>query len=356
MAVEALVNPERVKQSASLTPEEWKVFFLVDGRRSLGEICRPGGRRTTRPRCRSCTACCGRASCASLPIRRRPEAAERAPAKARAPRRCPAEAARSRPSGRVQPRPALRKVEDDTSEIVTRKAVQYMANASKVTVSRLVLVTDGTRDLVPAHPRHLHPGPPPQQRHRDHRPQGLLLPRAHRPQPRGFVLVDLKSRNGSFVNGKRIEAALLKTGDEVRLGTAQLVYKVDYTSAMGVSSVTFGRARDPAVSRNPLPRARRGAARVLAPPYDVIPPAYQDGAVRARPPQHRARGPEPHGGTKPATGRRGTPTGAGGRGPAGRRPGARALRARADVRRGGPDAGGASGCSRASARRTRARA
>ena len=29
-----------MKQSVTLTPEEWKVFFLVDGRRSLREICR----------------------------------------------------------------------------------------------------------------------------------------------------------------------------------------------------------------------------------------------------------------------------------------------------------------------------
>ena len=48
--------------------------------------------------------------------------------------------------------------------------------------------------------------------------------------PDGFVLVDLKSRNGSYVNGHRIESALLKTGDEVRLGAARLAYRVDFTS------------------------------------------------------------------------------------------------------------------------------
>ena len=37
--VEALANPEWVKDKMSLTPEEWSVFFLVDGRRSLQEIC-----------------------------------------------------------------------------------------------------------------------------------------------------------------------------------------------------------------------------------------------------------------------------------------------------------------------------
>ncbi|HEY6548859.1 MAG TPA: FHA domain-containing protein, partial [Vicinamibacteria bacterium] len=48
--------------------------------------------------------------------------------------------------------------------------------------------------------------------------------------PDGFVLVDLKSRNGCWLNGKRAETVVLKTGDEVRLGMARLVYKVDYTS------------------------------------------------------------------------------------------------------------------------------
>ena len=51
--------------------------------------------------------------------------------------------------------------------------------------------------------------------------------------PDGFVLVDLNSRNGTFVNGKRIDSGILKTGDEVRLGTARLLYKVDYTTAVG---------------------------------------------------------------------------------------------------------------------------
>ena len=46
----------------------------------------------------------------------------------------------------------------------------------------------------------------------------------------GFNVVDLKSRNGTYVNGQRIETAALRTGDEVRLGTAKLQYRVDSTS------------------------------------------------------------------------------------------------------------------------------
>ena len=50
--------------------------------------------------------------------------------------------------------------------------------------------------------------------------------------PDGFVVVDLKSRNGTFVNGKRIESrACSRPATRSALGTARLVYKVDYTSS-----------------------------------------------------------------------------------------------------------------------------
>ena len=45
--------------------------------------------------------------------------------------------------------------------------------------------------------------------------------------PDGFVVVDLKSRNGSFINGRRVETGPLRNGDEVRMGPARLVYRVD---------------------------------------------------------------------------------------------------------------------------------
>ena len=36
--IEVIANPERVKHSVTLTGEEWRVFFIVDGRRSVEEI------------------------------------------------------------------------------------------------------------------------------------------------------------------------------------------------------------------------------------------------------------------------------------------------------------------------------
>jgi pSer/pThr/pTyr-binding forkhead associated (FHA) protein len=39
------------------------------------------------------------------------------------------------------------------------------------------------------------------------------------------MVVDLKSRNGSYINGRRVETGPLRNGDEVRMGPARLVYR-----------------------------------------------------------------------------------------------------------------------------------
>lgn len=46
--------------------------------------------------------------------------------------------------------------------------------------------------------------------------------------PEGFVLEDLNSRNGSFVNGIRIDRRLLHENDAIRLGNSNFVYNIVY--------------------------------------------------------------------------------------------------------------------------------
>jgi pSer/pThr/pTyr-binding forkhead associated (FHA) protein len=41
-----------------------------------------------------------------------------------------------------------------------------------------------------------------------------------RPEDGAFVLEDLRSKNGTFVNGKRVSKTLLRPGDVIRLGSA----------------------------------------------------------------------------------------------------------------------------------------
>ncbi len=43
--------------------------------------------------------------------------------------------------------------------------------------------------------------------------------------PKGYSIVDLKSENGTFVNGKRVTEHLLADGDAVQIGTQKLIYR-----------------------------------------------------------------------------------------------------------------------------------
>jgi hypothetical protein len=46
--------------------------------------------------------------------------------------------------------------------------------------------------------------------------------------PEGYVLEDLNSRNGTFVNGTRIDRKLLHENDAVRLGNSNFIYNIMY--------------------------------------------------------------------------------------------------------------------------------
>ena len=233
MAVEAVANPERVKHSVTLTPDEWKVFFLVDGRRSLAEICRLAANPD---------------ELASLQILHNlvlakfvavgpPVPAPAAETGMGEDPRGTSELQDGRPvalsapvavefAAAVRPRP-----EDDTREIVTPQAVQYLGHVGKVTVSRLTLVVAGQETSFPLTRDTYTLG-----RHRNNDivisdPKVSSFHARLDRSPEGFRLVDLKSRNGSYINGERVESAQLNTGDEVRLGTALIAYKVDYISS-----------------------------------------------------------------------------------------------------------------------------
>src|SRR5262245_1593226 len=234
MAVEMLVNPDRVKHTATLTPEEWNVLFLLDGRRSLSEICRLAGDVDEA------------ATLQILHVLLRARFAIIVPVPPTTPSQsAPVIIPVSDTGDPFAPKPASApvrvsvefptgmrslKVVDDTKEIVTPKAVQYLANTGNVTVSRLVLVADGKETSFPLARDAYTLG-----RHRNNDivisdPKVSSFHARIDRSAEGFTLHDLKSRNGTFLNGKRIETGVLTTGDEVRLGTARLLYKIDYTS------------------------------------------------------------------------------------------------------------------------------
>jgi hypothetical protein len=230
--LEALVNPERVKYKVALTREEWRVFFLADGRRTLRDVCRLSGLPDERATLQvvqrlldgRLVGLAGIALPATVPapIEAEPEFTYLAPQEA--------------PPAQVDVQFATgaraRAPQDDTNKVVRPEAVKYLADAQKLTISRLVLQSDGAERSFPLIRDTCTLG-----RHRNN-DVVIADPKVSSFHARidrtaeGFVLVDLGSRNGSFVNGKRVTGGPLQTGDEVRLGTARLLYKVDYTSSM----------------------------------------------------------------------------------------------------------------------------
>jgi S-DNA-T family DNA segregation ATPase FtsK/SpoIIIE len=61
----------------------------------------------------------------------------------------------------------------------------------------------------------------------------------------GVVLTDLASRNGTFVNGQRLDApATLTNGDEIRVGPARLVVRTTAVMESTVSADAEAADRD----------------------------------------------------------------------------------------------------------------
>jgi hypothetical protein len=223
---EVSANPERVKQSVTLTQEEWRVFFLIDGRRSLSEVCRLAGNPDELATLQVLYNLLSAKFLIVHPADEEvlapevPAPSEDGTALLRDGKKAQA------PNFSVEFNPATgaKRIDDDTHEVVTPKAIQY---AGARTASRLILVKDGVETSF--------------QLSRDstalgrHKNNDVVVsdPKVSSFHARidkardGFVVVDLKSRNGTFLNGKRVESAPLKTGDEIRLGTARLVYKID---------------------------------------------------------------------------------------------------------------------------------
>lgn len=237
MVAEAVANPERIKQSVTLTREEWQVLFLVDGRRSLAEICRLAGN----PDELATLQIIHNLVVANLitvvaPVHPpQPILDDAAPAGEFTQKVVPEKPQPPPTPVAVElstPLPAPLRLDDDTREIVSAKAMRYAAQSARGTACRLVL-------LEKDQPEASFPLGKDTSTLGRHRNNDIVIsdPKVSSFHARidrsaeGHTLVDLKSRNGSYVNGKRVESQLLANGDELRVGTARLTYKVDSTSS-----------------------------------------------------------------------------------------------------------------------------
>ena len=79
----------------------------------------------------------------------------------------------------------------------------------------------------------------------------------------GYTIVDLGSRNGTFVNGERLgsQAHTLRHGDKVQLGQTVLTFRNPGESTANVTAVLSGEAVEEVRRRAALPPSEREAAR-----------------------------------------------------------------------------------------------
>jgi pSer/pThr/pTyr-binding forkhead associated (FHA) protein len=127
--------------------------------------------------------------------------------------------------------PLARQTSHDTRQIVDPRAAPYLDNARQMSVARLVLKTEGKEDR--SFPLSRDSSTLGRHRNNDIVISDPKVSSFHARIDRtteGYLLVDLGSRNGSFVNGRRVTRHNLASGDELRVGTAKLSYQVDFTT------------------------------------------------------------------------------------------------------------------------------
>jgi hypothetical protein len=117
--------------------------------------------------------------------------------------------------------------------------------------------------------------------------------------PEGLVVRDTASANGLYVNGRRVDKAVLKPGDLVRLGEVQLklVAEIGETMVMAPEDLEFqtvaGIARPPEPAL-PLSEALKATPRPPGRSAPVRPPAAERPRAQSRPPAEPRRQGEPH--------------------------------------------------------------
>jgi hypothetical protein len=72
-------------------------------------------------------------------------------------------------------------------------------------------------------------------------------------RPEGLVIRDMESANGTFVNGKRVERALLRAGDTIRLGDTRLKVLADAAETVIVGPEDLEPGTVPPSPRPPRP-------------------------------------------------------------------------------------------------------
>ncbi|HYS54025.1 MAG TPA: DUF4388 domain-containing protein [Thermoanaerobaculia bacterium] len=133
---------------------------------------------------------------------------------------------------------------DDTSLLISEDATLSYKDVVKKTVAQLLIMSgDGAGTVIPLIENEYLVG-----RQNDNQIQlNDLGVSSHHARifrgPEGYVVEDLKSRNGTWLNGTRIFHSILRNADEIRVGATDLRYEVLFDAASAPEAPAAVRAR-----------------------------------------------------------------------------------------------------------------
>jgi hypothetical protein len=210
------------EEKITLTADEWKILFLINGVRTLEELCQDSAEDPFHVY----RVVYGLASNKLIEIAG-PERSEE---------HTDSMNAIVTGDATVRQAPAvfgadstMREMPDDTSLLVSSEAKLSYKDVVRPTVAQLVITSgDSNGTVIPlSDPEYL------VGRQRDNSIQLTDLgisgfhARIYR-GPDGYAIEDLKSRNGTWLNATRVFHAVLQTGDRLRLGATELRFEVLY--------------------------------------------------------------------------------------------------------------------------------
>lgn len=201
-------NPEAEK--ITLTQDEWKILFMINGQRTVEDLCREADTDALRVY----RVLYGLLSSKLIQPAARIDADDTADATMR--------------QGVVDLGDStVRELDDDTSLLVADDATLSFKDVVRKTVAQLLIMggeDQGT--VIPLVENEYLLG-----RQRDAqiiiRDLGVSARHARIFRgPDGYALEDLKSRNGTWLNGERTTQAILKHGDDIRVGATDMRFEI----------------------------------------------------------------------------------------------------------------------------------
>jgi hypothetical protein len=212
-------NPSEEK--ITLSADEWKILFLINGARSLEELCHDADEDPFH------VYRVVYGLYASKLIESVPRLDDSGSGVAR-PVTAHSEDTFIQEPARFSAESTVRERSDDTNLLVSQDARLSYNDVVKPTIAQLTLAVDG--HIFPLSDAEYLVG-----RHRDNQVviADLGISGFHARifrGPEGYIIEDLKSRNGVWLNGTRVFQAVMQHGDKLRLGASDLMYEILFSA------------------------------------------------------------------------------------------------------------------------------